>query len=452
MKIVVCGLGKVGEVLSRDLSREQQDVITIDKNEQRLRQLIMSVDVTGIAGGGSFLDVQMEAGVNECDVFIAVTPDDETNIMAAITAKTIGAKYAIARVRSPEYFKQLDFLRESLGIDMLINPDLEAAKEIKNMFVFPSALSVENFGDGKIFIVEAKLEEKSPLLGKSLREIGRKHGNVLVGVVERGEEIFIPDGDYIIERDDKLFVTGEPGEILRFLQSIRGVLHKPKSALIIGGSRITRYLLKMLKKQKLKLKVIEHDEEIANRLAVKYPHVEVVCADGTDQNTLREERIQNYDYVIALTGIDEENLLISLYASSQGVKNTVTKVNRTNLLKVLDNVGLQAIITPNKLIADHIIRLVRSLQNSSGSSIEDFYRISEGKVEIIQFHVASGSPVCERKLKDLPIKSGLLILCILRQGEIIFPDGNDCLQAEDSTIVVTTEPNFQDVRDILEEI
>ncbi|NLB08079.1 MAG: Trk system potassium transporter TrkA, partial [Clostridiales bacterium] len=308
MKIVICGLGKVGEVLSRDLSREQQDVITIDQDEQRLRDLIMAVDVTGVVGGGSFLNIQMEAGVNEADVFIAVTPDDETNIMAAITAKTIGAKYVIARVRSPEYFRQIDFMRESLGIDMLINPDLEAAREIKNIMIFPSALSVEHFGGGKIFIVEAEVEAGSVLVGKSLKEIGRGYGNVLVGVVESGDNIFIPDGNYVVEADDHLFISGEPEEILLFLRTIRGAIEKPKSALIVGGGRITRYLLSMLKTQKTRLKVIEYDEKVADKLATRYPEVEIVCADGTDQDILREERLANYDYVIALTGIDEENL------------------------------------------------------------------------------------------------------------------------------------------------
>ncbi len=449
MKIVICGLGKVGEVLSRDLSREQQDVITIDQNEQRLRNLMMAVDITGVVGGGSFLNVQMEAGVNEADVFIAVTPDDETNIMAAITAKTIGAKYVIARVRSPEYFRQIDFMRESLGIDMLINPDLEAAREIKNIMIFPSALSVEHFGGGKIFIVEAEVEAGSVLVGKSLKEIGRRHGNVLVGVVESGDDIFIPDGNYIVEVGDHLFVSGEPEEILLFLRTIRGAIEKPKSALIIGGGRITRYLLSMLKTQKTRLKVIEYDEKIADKLATRYPEAEIVCADGTDQNVLREERVANYDYVIALTGIDEENMLISLYATQQGVKNTVTKVNRTNLLKVLENAGLQAIITPNKLIADQLIRLVRSLQNSSGPGIEGFYRISDSKVEILQFHVAADSPVCGRTLRELQTKPGLLLLCLMRQKEIIFPGGNDCMQPGDSAVVVTTEPNFQDIKDIL---
>jgi trk system potassium uptake protein TrkA len=304
MKIVICGLGKVGEVLSRDLSREQQDVITIDQDEQRLRDLIMAVDVTGVVGGGSFLNIQMEAGVNEADVFIAVTPDDETNIMAAITAKTIGAKYVIARVRSPEYFRQIDFMRESLGIDMLINPDLEAAREIKNIMIFPSALSVEHFGGGKIFIVEAEVEAGSVLVGKSLKEIGRGYGNVLVGVVESGDNIFIPDGNYVVEADDHLFISGEPEEILLFLRTIRGAIEKPKSALIVGGGRITRYLLSMLKTQKTRLKVIEYDEKVADKLATRYPEVEIVCADGTDQDILREERLANYDYVIALTGID----------------------------------------------------------------------------------------------------------------------------------------------------
>ncbi|HHU07724.1 MAG TPA: Trk system potassium transporter TrkA [Clostridiaceae bacterium] len=451
MKIVISGLGKVGEVLARDLSHEKQDVIVIDRDEEKVEKLIMSVDVTGIAGSASFLDVQMEAGVDDCDVFIAVTPDDETNIIAGITAKKLGARYVICRVRSPEYSEQFDFLRESLGINMLINPDQEASREIENILLFPAALSVEHFGGTRVFMVQTVLSKDSLLAGKSLGEIGRGYGNVLIGVVERGDEVFIPDGSFILLAGDNLYLTGESREILRFLHTNNNELYRPKSALIVGGGRITRYLLARLNKHKIKVKVIEYDEVTANLLASEHPDAEIVLADGTDQKILREERMQNYDAVISLTGIDEENLLISLYAAQQGVKSTITKVNRTNLLKVLENVGLKAIVTPNKVIADNIIRFVRSLQNTAGSSIESFHRIGEGKVEALQFRVADDSKVCNQPLRDLETKPDILILCILRNNIIIFPDGNDSIQGGDSVIIVTKEPNFQDIADVLKE-
>lgn len=451
MKIIISGLGKVGEVLASDLSREQHDVVVIDQDEDKVDRLIMSVDATGIAGSASFLDVQMEAGVDDCDIFIAVTPDDETNIIAGITAKKLGARYVICRVRSPEYSSQFDFLRESLGIDMLINPDREAAREIENILLFPAALSVEHFGGTRVFMVQTIFAEDSILVGKSLSEIGRGYGNVLVGVVEREDEIFIPDGNFVLLAGDNLYLTGESGEILHFLHTNNSELYRPRSALIVGGGRITRYLLNRLNKYRIKIKVIENKEEIADLLASEHPEAEIVFADGTDQKILREERMQNYDAVISLTGIDEENLLISLFAAQQGVKSTITKVNRTNLLKVLEHAGLQAIVTPNKVIADNIIRYVRSLQNSEGSAIESLHRIGEGKVEALQFRVACDSKVCDKTLRDLNTKPGILILCILRKNEIIFPGGDDKIQGNDRVIIVTTEPNFQDIADILQE-
>ncbi len=451
MKIVISGLGKVGEVLARDLSREKHDVIVIDRDEEKVDRLIMSVDVTGIAGSASFLDVQMEAGVDNSDVFIAVTPDDETNIIAGITAKKLGARYVICRVRSPEYSGQFDFLRESLGIDLLINPDQEASREIENILLFPAALSVEHFGGTRVFMVQTMLAKDSPLAGKSLSEIGRKNGNVLIGVVERDDEILIPDGSFVLLPGDSLYLAGESVEILRFLHINNSELYRPKSALIVGGGRITRYLLSRLNRHKIKVKVIENDEDIANLLASEHPDAEIVLADGTDQKILREERMQNYDAVISLTGIDEENLLISLYAAQQGVKSTITKVNRTNLLKVLENSGLQAIVTPNKVIADNIIRFIRSLQNTDGSAIESFHRIGDGKIEAMQFRISCESKVCNQTLQKLETKPGILILCILRKNEIIFPGGEDSIQSGDSVIIVTSEPNFQDINDILKE-
>lgn len=451
MKIAICGLGKVGELLCHALNREEHDIIAIDQDDDKLKKLILSTDVTGISGGGSYLDVQLEAGVDSCDIFIAVTPDDETNIIAAITAKKIGARYVIARVRSPEYSVQLDFLRESLGIDLMINPDAEAAREIEQMMIFPAALSVEHFGRGKLFIVQTELPEDSIFVNQSLAKIGRGYGNVLIGVVERGNDLFIPGGSFVLKEKDRLYLTGRSEEILKFMHNNNHRIDRPKSVLIVGGGRITRYLLPGLKKHKIRAKLIENNEAIADFLAARHPETEVICADGTDQRVLREERMQNFDSVISLTGIDEENLLISLYASQQGVKNTITKVNRTNLLKVLANTGLQAIVTPSDLITDHILSFVRSRQNTAGSGIEALYRISGGKVEALQFKIASASEVCEKPLRTLETKEGLLILGILRGRNIIFPDGNDYLRQGDSVILVTSKPNLQDISDILKE-
>ncbi|MGI6157193.1 MAG: Trk system potassium transporter TrkA [Saccharofermentanales bacterium] len=449
MDIVVCGAGKVGEVICHDLSLEDHRVIIIDQSEKRIDQMIHMADIAGVQGNGSLLDVQREADVDTCDMFIAVTPDDETNIIAAITAKKIGARYVVARVRSPEYFHQMAFLRESLGIDLMINPDYEAARAIDRMMRFPAAMGVESFGHARVFIVETDLAEDSMYIGQSLRDLGRQHGDVLIAAVERDGDIVIPSGDFVLRADDKLYITGLPTEIHRFMRVDPDRSKRPENVIIIGGGRITRYVLPMLQKLNMRLKVIEYDEAVADRLAGEFPKADIICADGTDQAILREERIYNSDAVIALTGIDEENLLISIYASRVGVPKTITKVNRTNLLNVLDNVGLQAIITPRRLIADEIVRFVRSTDNIKGSNIEAFYRVAGGLAEVLQFHVADDSPVCDIPLMDMETKPGLLILCILRDDDIIFPSGSDIIRPNDEIIVVTTTPNFRDVSDIL---
>lgn len=449
MKIVIAGAGKVGEVLCRELCFEDHEITLIELNEKRLDNMIGMYDITGVHGSGSLAVVQHEAEVPECDIFIAVTPDDETNLIAAITAKSIGARYVIARVRSPEYSGQMAFLRESLGISIMINPELEAAREVMRGMRFPEALSVESFAHGLVNIVEYVLPDDSELAGMMLREVGRKHGDVLICIIIRDDEIIIPHGATTLEAGDHLFLTGRDSEILRFMSLGRNDNRRIKSALIIGGGRITRYLLPRLEQYHVRSKVIEVNEETAEQLAADFPRVEVVMNDGTSQSVLHEENAEHYDAVIAVTGVDEENILINLYAAYVGVRKTVTKVNRTDLLTVLKNAGLKSILTPYRIIANQIVRLVRSMANSEGSNIEAFYSLADGRVEVLQFRVAEGNQVSGIPLVDLDTKPGLLIACIARGDEVIYPRGDTCIQLGDEIVIFSTHPRFDDVNDIL---
>ncbi|HHX18913.1 MAG TPA: Trk system potassium transporter TrkA [Clostridiaceae bacterium] len=449
MKIVVAGAGKVGEVLCRELVFEDHEITLIELDEKRLDSMIGMYDITGVLGSGSLEVIQREADVPDCDIFIAVTPDDETNLIAAITAKSLGARFVIARVRSPEYSKQMSFLRETLGISVMINPELEAAREVMRGMRFPEALSVEPFANGLVHIVEYVLPEDSELAGLKLREVGRKHGDVLICMIIRDEEIIIPHGFTTLEVGDHLFITGRDSEILRFMSAGRNGNKRIKSALLIGGGRITRYLLPRLERYHIRSKVIEVDEDIAEQLAADFPRVEVVLNDGTRQSVLHEENAENYDAVIAVTGVDEENILINLYAAHVGVRKTVTKVNRTDLLTVLKDAGLKSILTPYRIISNQIVRLVRSMANSEGSNIEAFYSLADGRVEILQFRVAEGNQVSDIPLIDLDTKPGLLIACIVRGDEIIYPRGDTCIQLGDEIVIVSTHPRFDDVNDIL---
>ncbi len=452
MQIVLVGAGKVGELLCTALAQEKHDVTLIEQNERRLEQLINKTDITGVEGNGALLESQLEAGVDHCDIFIAVTPIDETNIIAAITARKIGARHTIARVRSPEYSMQMQFLRESLGISTMINPELEASRDIARMIRFPEALNIEYFDHGRVNILELVVHPDSDLVGLSLADLGQTQSCILVCALQRGEDFFIPDGSSHIEAGDHLHVTGPDQDLLNFARRCRQLQQHNKSirrALIVGGGRLTRYLLPRLERMGIDSKVIEVQESSALTLAAAHPRAEIICGDGTSQAFLKEERLARQDVFIALTGIDEENILISLFAAKEGVPRTITKVNRTDLLKVIDQTALQAVITPRRIIANQIVRLVRSLANSQGSNVEAYYNLSDGKAELLQFRVSEDSPVCACNLMELKTKPGLLIASIIRDGDIIFPRGQNRLRPHDEVIVITTHPNFQDIRDIL---
>lgn len=450
MNIVIVGAGKVGEVLCCDLSKENHNVTLIELNELRFEQLTAMVDINGVVGNGAMYDIQMEAGVDSCDIFIAVTPSDEINLIAAITAKKIGCPYTIARVRNPEYNKQMSFLQESLGITILINPELEAAKDIARMLTFPAALNVEHFSRGRINMIEVVLQKGSPMVGLKLKDIKGHYGNVLICIIVRGNEVIIPNGETKLKAGDHITVTGSNADINIFCKYCQQKVAKINSVLIIGGGKLTHYLLSLLSKSHYNIKVIEIDAVTADKLAAQFPKAEIVYGDGTRQSFLNEEHFNNYDAIIALTGVDEENILISIYASKMGVEKNITKVNRTDLLNVLDNVGLQSIVTPSKIIADQIIKFVRSTANSQGSNVEEFYRLANDKVEVLQFHVAKSSNTINIPLSELEIKAGILITSIIRENEVIYPGGFDVILPADDVIVVTKNKNFQDINDILQ--
>lgn len=449
MNIVIVGAGKVGEELIRSLAKEKHDIVLIEKDGRKLNQLISIADINGIHGNGAIFKTQLEAGVDHCDVFIAVTHSDETNIIAAITARKAGAAKTIARVRDPEFSLQMGFVRETLGITLMINPELEAATDIARILQFPFVLDVEQFMNGRVNLIEVRLGPDSNLIGQSLSEIKASGHNILVCIIQRGDEIIIPRGDAILQQGDQIHVTGNSEDLMHLFASDKSVKQRLTSALIIGGGRITHYLLPMLLKMRMRVKVIEVDPESADILASDFPEVEIICGDGTNQSFLREERMTSYDTVISLTGIDEENLLLSLFARQQGVPKVITKVNRTDLLKVIDCSNLGSIITPRRLVADNIIRFVRAMENSQASNVEALYRLADKRVETLLFHVTYDSKSVRIPLMDIKLKPRLLIAFIVRKGKLIFPGGRDVIMPDDRVAVVTTQENISDIDDIL---
>jgi len=449
VKIVIAGGGKVGGALCIDLAAENHDIVLIDTDVKVIEHLIDVTDITGLVGNGANLNLQREAGVPGCDVFIAVTASDEINIIASIIARKLGAKATLVRVRNPEYSSNLNFVQERLEVSMLVNPELETARAIARSIRFPSALGIETFANERVQMVAVRVVKGSSLVGIQLNHFREIYGTVLVCVVQRGNRVFIPDGSFVLNEGDLIHVTGLKRDLDIIYKAAGCLTRRIRSVMIIGGSRITRYLLKLIDHFGMDICVIDHDESITEALASDFPKVKVITGDGTDHTVLEEQHISNYDCFVALTGIDEENLVTSLYASKNNVPKTVTKVNRKPLLHIFGDLGLQTIVTPARIVSDTIIRFVRSMNESLGSKVEAMYRIGDGRVEALQFAVLKDSFATGIPLKDLRLKPNILITYIIRGNQLIFPTGNDEIYPGDHLIAVTTECNFDEIDDLL---
>lgn len=451
MNIVVVGGGKVGTAICLDLAAANHNIVVIDKDPRIVDNLIGLADITGMVGNGSSLDLLREAGVPNCDIFIAVTTSDEINIIAAIIAHNLGAKATLVRVRNPEYSTNLDFVQKSLGISLIVNPELEAARAIALSIRFPSALGIETFADGRVQIVGVRVAKGSSLDGMQLNKFRETYGMVLVCVVQRGDDVIIPSGNFVLQEGDLLHVTGSINDLAEIYKVAGCVTRKIRSVMIIGGNRITRYLVQIIERMGLDICVIESDLAVTEALAGDFPRVKVITGDGTDQALLEELNISAYDCFVALTGIDEENLVTSLYAINQHVPKIVTKVNRTQLLPIFGDLGLQTIITPKRLVSDIITRFVRAMNDTLESKVEAMYRIVDGRVEALQFEVLKDSFATGIPLKDLKLKKNILITYIIRNNQLIFPTGNDEIKPGDHLIAVTTLQNIDEVDDLLED-
>lgn len=447
MKIVIVGAGKVGTQLCEDLSNEGHDIVLIEFSEYKLNQVIDKVDITGIVGNGANVQILEEVNIKDVDVFIAVTQKDEINLLSALIAKKMGAENTIVRVRSTEYNDHLEFMKESFGISLMMNPDHQAAYDIIQTLQYPSAYNVESFASNRVNLVEFVVDANSLLIDQPLLSFRNKYGDVLVCVILRNNTVIIPDGSYRIEKGDHIYVTGNPKDIREFVYRINGK-HRVKQVMIVGGGNITFYLCQYFEKLKIHVKVIENNPEVARRLAERFEHFEIILGDGTNQDFLIHQGLEHYDALVSLTGIDEENILISMFASQHGVNRLVTKVNRRDLLKIVGDVGLQTIITPKSIVADHMISVVRALHNSQGSNVEALYRLIDNRVEALQFKVSDQSKVVGITLKDLTIKKNLLIAYIIRNNELIFPGGLDVIKPSDKVIVISSH-TLSDLDDIL---
>ena len=450
MKIVIAGAGVVGESLCSELSAEGNDVILIEKEEKILNKIVENYDITGLVGNGASYETLLEAGTDTADIFIAATESDELNIISSIIAKKLGTKFTIARVRNPEYSSNMQFVREGLGISLMINPEQETAKSIANKLMFPVALSVENFFGQRAGFISIRVQKDNFLNGMQLKELEfSSKDKVIICTVRRGEDVFIPSGDFTILEGDIVHIAGSKEAVHKFYDKIEKSNLKISSALLVGGGTISHYLIGKLLENRINVKVIENNKERAEKLSEAYPKAIVIRGDEADQEFLMQERISNYDATAVLTDSDEENAVITMFVNSITNSKLITKMSRTLLIPMLEKNTRTSAVVPKKVISDMIISVVRSKANMRGSTMSFLYRL-ENQVEFITFEINENSNAIDIPLKDLKIKKGILIASILRNEKMIFPGGNDVIKSSDSVMIVITASSIEDFDDILE--
>lgn len=452
MKMVIIGNGKVGSNLASMLSNEGHDVTVIDINAAALERTQNTEDVMCIEGNGIDKSVQTDANVGKSGVVIAATPYDEVNLLCCLIAKKLGAKRTIARVRNPEYYKQIDFIREDLGLSMIINPEGVTADEILRVLITPDAANVEVFERGKMELVEYKLPENSPILDCSLQEIyKRTRIKFLICAVQRDSDIYIPSGGFILRSGDRISIAASHKEIEQFFKMNGSIKDKVKSCMIVGGGRISYYLTRNLLGMGMHVKIIEKDLERCKQLAQMFPKAAVINADGTDQDTLVEEGIGEVDAFVAVTGIDEENIIMSLFAKHNSDAKVVAKINRESYVDLASRIGLDCIVSPKNLTTTSVLAYVRSLDNTE-SNIESLYHIVNNRVEAVEFRIRDVIPgLTGIPLKELRTKKNILICSVVRGRQVIIPDGSTTIEAGDSVLIVSKEHRFTDIRDIIDD-
>lgn len=451
MKIIIVGCGKVGVTLAEQLNSEGHDVTVIDKDGSRLRTVTDHIDVMGVEGNGVSYQVQIDAGIQEANLLIATTDSDELNMLCCLIAKKAGDCHTIARIRTPEYVKEIRYIREELNMSMVINPELTAASEISRLIKFPSVIKIESFAKGRVELMKLIIPEDSVLHGIKVYEVSQKlHCNILICVIERGQDVIIPDGNFELHSGDKVSFVGRHREAQEFFKRAGIPNNTIKTAMLIGGGKVTYYLAKALEDTNISVKIIERDFARCQQLSELLPKAMIIHGDGSDQQLLLEEGIGETDAFAALTGFDEENIMLALYAASLSKAKLITKINRIAFEDVINNMNLGSIIYPKLITADSIVRYVRAMQNSMGSNIETLYKIVANKAEAMEFRVERETTIVGIPLQELKFKPNLLVACINRNGKIITPNGQSTIEPGDTVVIVTTQTGLNDLKDILQ--
>ena len=450
MKIIIVGCGRVGQTLAEKLNDDGNDVTVVDLDGAKVKELTGKIDVMGVIGNGATHTVLREAGVETADLFIAVTNSDELNLLCCVIAKKEGNCDTIARLKNPEYSEIAPYLKEELGLAMVINPEYASAEEIARVLRFPSAVKIEPFAKGKVELIKFRLAKESDIINMSVKDVAMKYrADILVCTIERGDEAYIAKGDFVFQEKDLVSIIATPKAANEFLKKINCKGNSVKNALVVGGGPITHYLCNILERAGISLKVIEKDVKICEELSAQFNKFTIIHGDGSDKDLLLEEGVEKAEAFVSLANLDEENILLSLFAKEVGCGKIITRIKRTDYDNVVARLDLDTIICPKSITADMILRFVRAKNNAQGSNVETLYNIIQGKVEASEFTVRENSPISGVPLSQLKFKENVLIASILRGGEVIIPHGGDVIQAGDAVVIVTTQLGLQDVTDVL---
>lgn len=451
MKIIIVGSGKVGFTLAENLVLENHDITIIDKSDEALEKANESLDVLCIKGNGASIGVLKSAGIEHTDLLIATTGGDECNMVCCLTAKKLGAKATIARIRDYEYAMELHHLKREMDLDMVINPEFATATQISRLLRFPEALEIETLFRGRIELVGFRVTDGDIVAGQPLSVVRKKLNNisVLFCAVEHEGTVSIPDGNTVFEPNDKIYVIGTVLNIDKFIKIFGRFPHKIKNVFIVGGGRISVYLAQTLLEMNMKVKIVESNPKKCITLCETLPKALIINGDGTDQELLSSsEDISSSDAFVALTGRDEDNLIIALYAKQVGVPKVIAKITRQNYYNIIDSLNIDSVISPKTITVYSILRYVRAMQNSHGSHMDALYRIAGGGAEAMVFTVSSNTRNVGIPIKKLNLKKGILISVIVRDGRMIIPEGSDYFDAGDSIVIISNGMTILDINDI----
>ena len=450
MNIIIVGLGNIGETLAYELNEPGNNITVVDVNADKVRDVAERCDVMGVVGNGATYTTQKEAGIHTADLLIAVTNSDELNLLCCIVAKKEGNCKTIARIQNPIYTTETDYIKDELGLEMVINPVKEAAEEIARVLKFPSAIKIDTFSGGKVEIMKYRLPDGAQLCDMAVRDVVAKmHCDILFCTVERGEEVYIAKGDLVFKGGDIISLIASPKNAYDFFKKAGLASHPVKSVMVAGGGRITHYLCEAMSKSQASVKVIEKDPALCDKLCGIWKNVSVINGDFSKKEILSEEGVGNHDAFVAVTSLDEENIILSLFAKSEGVPKLITKINRPDYDGVIRELKLDTTIYPKNVTSDKILAMVRGLNNKNGNNVETLYNLIPGKVEATEFKITEDTDITNKPLAELKFKSGVLVCAILRDGEVIIPRGSDMILVGDSVIIVSDTLALHDVTDVL---